>query len=253
MVLKFFVLISIFLFTACAKDTKKDHAIAKIPEASGICYDKISKTLYTVSDRGIVYEISTDGKIIRKKYIGNFDIEGIACDTKNNRLLVISEGNDDILILSKKNLSVTKQIDIKRSFEGKKILQKDKKNGIEGITIDNNGYIYISNQSHHKYPHPDPSVIIKIKDLHKSKTKIVSIIDPRRKDIAGLDYHDGYLYMVSDTNNKLYRYNFKEKKIDKKVSLPKFAQEGIAFDENGNIYLADDRGEILKYLIDELL
>ncbi len=253
MVLRYFILTWIFLFTACATNTKKDHTIAKIPEASGICYDKNSKTLYTISDRGTVYQLSLSGKKLRKNHIGNFDIEGIACDSKNDRLLVISEGNDNILIINKKNLTIKKKIDIKRSFKGVKILLKDKEYGIEGITIDDDGYIFISNQSHHKYPHPDPSVIIKIKDLHKSKTKILSVIDPRRKDIAGLDYHKGYLYMVSDTNDKLYRYDFKEKRIDAKAKLPKFAQEGVAFDEDGNIYFADDNGRILKYSADEIL
>ncbi len=250
--IKNFLIFLMLVLTAC-EGGKRDHVIAKIPEASGICYDKSSKTLFAVSDRGTVYELSLDGKKIRKKHIGNFDTEGIACDNKNNRLLVISEGVDNIMILNKKNLTIEKKINIKRSFNGQKILQKDKEYGIEGVTIDNKGYIYICNQSHHKYPHPDPSVIIIIKDLNKTKTKILSIIDPRKKDIAGLDFYDGYLYMVSDTNDRLYRYNFKEKRIDAKAKLPKFAQEGVAFDDYDNIYFADDNGRILKYSANDLL
>ncbi|RUM63273.1 MAG: hypothetical protein DSZ05_08875, partial [Sulfurospirillum sp.] len=55
------------------------------------------------------------------------------------------------------------------------------------------------------------------------------------------------LYFVSDTDDRLYRYDLKKGKIDLSAKLPKFAQEGITFDNKGNIYFADDNGHIFKY------
>ena len=58
---------------------------------------------------------------------------------------------------------------------------------------------------------------------------------------------DGYLYMLSDKKNLLIKYDLKNNKTIKKIKLPKFAQEGICFDDKKNIYIADDDGRILKY------
>jgi uncharacterized protein YjiK len=245
--IKLFLFILLVGLTACEGEHKKSHIIANIPEASGICYDTATKRLYVVSDRGTLYELTKKGKIVRKRHLGNYDLEGIACDLKNNRLLAIEEGNDNILIINQKTLNVEKKISIRRSYNGKKLLVKDKRFGLEGITLDSAGNIYVSNQSYRKYPQKDPSVIILIKDLKHKKTPILSLIDPGPKDIAGLFYKDGNIYMVSDSNDKLYRYNLKKQKIDFIVKLPKFAQEGIAFDDDNHIYFANDNGNVLKY------
>ncbi len=245
--MKLLLLLSLLFFTACGKDRKKDHIIAKIPEASGICYYAKTDTLFAVSDRGRVYELSTEGKISHKRDIGKYDLEGIACDPKNDRLLGVDEGNDNILIIDAKTLHVQKEISVKRSFHDRKILVKDKEYGLEGITVDPLGNVYLANQSHHFYPHEDPSVIVTVKDLTRKKTPILSIIDPRIKDIAGLAYTKNGLYLISDTNDKIYHYNLTTRKRDFSTKLPKFAQEGIAFDNNGYIYFADDNGRIFKY------
>jgi len=38
----------------------------------------------------------------------------------------------------------------------------------------------------------------------------------------------------------------------KSYNLPEFAQEGIAFDGNGSLLLADDNGAVFKYTKKEL-
>ena len=53
--------------------------------------------------------------------------------------------------------------------------------------------------------------------------------------------------MVSDKKSLLIQYDLQLKKVIKKEKLQKkFAQEGITFDNNGNLYIADDKGQILK-------
>ena len=245
------ILLPLLFLAACANPLSPGkHRIAKIPEASGICYDTSRNTLFVVSDRGIVFELSTDGKILRKRHLGHYDLEGIACDPGQQMLYAAVEGKDNILLIDTHTLHIKKEVSIKRSFRGEKLLLKDKEYGLEGITLSANGkLLFLSNQSRHKYPRNDPSVIVIVKrdDLKKSKAEISGFIDPRKTDIAGLAYRNGFLYMVSDSKNRLYRYNFKTKKIDLKRKLPKFAQEGITFDDRGNLYLTDDNGAVLKY------
>ncbi len=241
--MKFQTLFFILFFTSCSHS---DNILVHIPEASGICYAKNTNSLFVANDEGSVFEINTEGKILRKKRLGNYDLEGVACDTEKGKLYFALEGDDNVLIVKQKTLTVQKEIKIKREFKKVKVLKKDKKNGLEGIAITPNG-IYLSNQSTKKWPKSDPSVLIKIDTLKKKKTAIKDIVDHGYKDIAGLSFHNGYLYMVSDRENLLIKYDLKNRKTVSTKKLQDFAQEGITFDDHGYIYFADDNGRILKY------
>jgi len=240
-----FYLFTTFLFlTACS--AKENHVIAKVPEASGICYSKQSNTLFVANDEGRVYELSLKGEILRKKRLGDYDLEGVACDEKKALLYFAVEGKDDLLVVKQKTFKVIKKININREYKGKTLLVKDKKRGLEGITMDDK-YFYLSNQSERKYPRKDPSVIVKIDRKSKKKTDIKGMINHKQVDVAGLAIHQGHLYMVSDTDNILIKYDIKRDKVISKKALPNFAQEGVTFDDQGYIYFADDDGRVLKY------
>lgn len=247
--MKFYTLFLILFFTSCSHS---DDVLVHIPEASGICYAKNTNSLFVANDEGKVFEISTDGKILREKRLGNYDLEGVACDIQKGKLYFAVEGDDNILIVSQKNLTVQKEIKIKRKFKKVNVLKKDKKNGLEGIAITPNG-IYLSNQSSKKWPKSDPSVLIKINSLKKKKVAIKDIVDHGYKDIAGLSFHNGYLYMVSDSENLLIKYDLKNGKTISTKKLQDFAQEGVAFDGHGYIYFADDNGRVLKYKFEGFL
>ena len=246
----FYVLSALFFLTSCL--ATENHVIATVPEASGICYAKNSNTLFVANDEGRVYELSTEGKILRKKRLGDYDLEGVACDEKKAQLYFAVEGSDDILVVKQKRLKVIKKININREYKGRKLLLKDKKRGLEGITMDSK-YFYLSNQSDRRYPRNDPSVIVKIDRKAKKKADIKGMIDHKQLDIAGLAMHDGYLYMVSDTDNQLIKYDIRRDKVVFIKALPEFAQEGVAFDDQGYIYFADDDGRVLKYLEIDLI
>lgn len=224
----------------------KEKIIAHIPEASGICYSKISDTLFVVNDEGIIYEITTNGKILREKNLGKYDLEGIDVDDKNRLLLLANEKKDSILVLKKDNFKIIKEIKLDRKYKKIKLLKKGG-DGIEGLALHNNK-IYAANQSNRSYPKKDSSVIVIFDyNLDKKRLKIESVIDPLFTDISGLTFYENNLYMISDKNSLLIGYNTKQKKIIKKYKLPKnFAQEGIAFDKKANLYIADDKGKILR-------
>jgi uncharacterized protein YjiK len=213
--------------------------IADIPEASGICFSQNSKTLFVVEDEGKIYEISTSGEVLRQKRLGDYDLEGIACDDREHRLLLAQEGEDAILVVSQKKLRLKKRIKIKKKFHGKTILRRDKKHGLEGITIVDDS-LFLSNQK-------DPSLVLKVPKKDKAKVPILELLKHGYKDVAGLAYHDGYLFMVSDSANLLLKYDIKEKRVVATAKLPLASQEGITFDNDGNLYIADDAGRVLKY------
>ncbi|WP_174247184.1 SdiA-regulated domain-containing protein [Arcobacter sp. LA11] len=240
------ILLGILIIMSVQNLFAKEKVIAKIPEASGISYSTKSNSLFVVNDEGSLYELSKKGKILREKKIGKYDFEGIVVDDKNNVLLLAIEGKENILILSKDDFKKINEISVKRTYEGVKVLKKGS-DGIEGIALKNNK-IYLSNQSNKLYPKNDSSVIVIINyDLKKKKQKIENIINHGLTDISGLTFIGDILYMISDNNNFIVSYDINKKKILKKDKLPKkFAQEGIAFDKKGNLYIADDKGQILK-------
>jgi len=245
--------ILIFLFLSTL--TLNAKTIAKIPEASGIKYVKKSNSLFVVNDEGTIYELSKKGKILRKRFLGKYDLEGITYDKKNDKLLLAVEGDESILILDRESLDFEQEIKIKRKYKKLKLLKKSKKAGIEAIAIDENGDIYLSNQSRITYKKKlkvNASVVFKIDSLDKKKAKITEVFNHGYIDIAGLTFHDGYLYMVSDKKNLLIKYDIKTNTTIKKIKLKKSAQEGICFDDKNNIYIADDKGRILKYKKDKL-
>lgn len=223
----------------------KENVIAKIPEASGICFYTPSKTLFVVNDEGNIYELSKKGKIKREHSLGDFDLEGIACDNEKELLYLCVEGDDSVLVVDVKSFKIIKEVPIKRKFNGIKVLKKDKKHGLEAIEIID-GVIYLSNQSYNIYPKEDSSIVFTIDTLAKNKAKITKIFNHGYVDIAALSYYQNILYMISDHDNLLIAYDPKNEKTIKTYKLPKASQEGLCFDDDGEIYIADESGKIIK-------
>ncbi len=210
--------------------------IAHIKEASGICFLQETRELIVVNDEGWIYRLKTDGKIVEKKYLGDYDLEGVA--SYENNLLVVVEDKNAIFVVHKESLEIIKKVAIKKH----KDIKKSKKHGLEAIVV-MKGEILLSYQNSH---------LVRIEGIRKKKTKIIQIYKHNYKDIAGLSSKDGILYMSSDKKNLLIKYDIEKAKTLLKVQLPKSAQEGICFDDKNNIYIADDNGQILKYKTKEL-
>ena len=234
----FFILFMSILFTmiACSSDHK--NRITSIPEASGISYCKRSNTLIVANDEGSFYEITPNGETILKYKLGKYDLEGVVCGRKE---IIFAVENGYLLRVNRKSLKVKKL-----KIVGNNI-QFSKKSGIEGIAKVNNLY-YLSIQS--KKSKKDAKLIV-VK-INLNSAEIMNIINHKIIDSAGMEYYKGKLYIVSDKKDKLYIYDIKNNTITKKIKLDKFAQEGVTFDNKGNIYFADDNGAVFKYRQKEL-
>jgi len=215
----------------------KGKEIAKIPEASGISYCSDTDTLIVANDEGSYYEINRKGKILQKNKLGNYDLEGVVCE--DNQLIFALE-NKGILIVERKS-GKKKKVTLDTFYNGKKLSLFDKKSGVEGIVKVGN-IVYLSKQSKKK-----KDSFISVVKLTPYPSRIVDVIEHEIADTAGLDYYDGYLYMVSDKKDILIKYDLEKKKTVQKVKLTEGAWEGIAFDSKGNVYLADDDGRVVKY------
>lgn len=233
---RYLLILNVLFFTSSyGKPTGK--IIAEIPEASGIAYCSDSDTLIVANDEGYYYEIDRDGKILKSTKLGNYDIEGVVCEDKE---LIFAIENKGILIIDKKRFH-KKKINLDTTYQGKKLPLFSKKAGVEGIAKKDDR-IYLAKQSNKK-----KKSFIAVVQLTPSSSKIIDVIEHRVSDTAGLTFHEGYLYMVSDKEDLLIKYDIQKKEKVDKVKLGKGAWEGIAFDNKGFVYLADDDGKVLRY------
>ena len=228
--------VSIFTITACNAESKSNK-IASIPEASGISYCHNSHTLMVANDEGTFYEITPKGVIISKHKLGKYDLEGVVCEDDK---IIFAVEDGALLQVNRKTLK-TKFLKIKGQD-----FKFSKKSGIEGITKIKDLY-YVSIQA--KKEKDSKILVLKVGNSH---AKVIKTIQHGIIDSSGMQYHDKKLYIVSDKKDKLYLYNIKKNKIKKKIKLPKFAQEGITFGVNKDIYFADDDGGVFKYTLKEL-
>jgi uncharacterized protein YjiK len=234
--MRYTLLITIALLLSACGDTLGEK-IVKIPEASGISYCNSTETLIVANDEGKYYEINRKGKILQKVKLGKYDLEGIVCEDEEFIFVIENKG---LLFVDRKTMKKKKVI-IDTSYQGKKLKLFDKKEGIEGIAkVDN--MVYLAKQSKKK-----KRSFIAVVRLTPYPSRIVDVIEHHIPDTAGLAYHDGYLYMVSDKEDLLIKYDLQKKKSVQKIKLGAGAWEGITFDNKGYVYLADDDGRVLKY------
>ncbi len=229
--LTLFALVSL----SCGKDTS--HRIAKIPEASGISYCKDSDTLIVANDEGRYYEIDREGNILNKKKVGKYDLEGVVCTDEDYIFVIEKKG---LLFVNKKN-GKKKKVTVDAAYRNKKLSLFDKKHGVEGIAK-NGDTLYLAKQAKKKH-----DSFVAVVHFDRYHTKIIDLIKHKISDTAGLTFHNGYLYMVSDKKDLLVQYDLEKEKVTYKIKLPKAALEGIAFDGKGFVYIADDDGYVLKY------
>ena len=218
----------ILTLTACSNE---QHKIVSIAEASGISYCQNTDTLMVANDEGSMYEITPKGEIVSRHKLGNYDLEGVVCG--DSEVIFAVEGGS-LLRVNRKSFK-TQELKI----DGFKF---NKKSGIEGIAKIGDLY-YLSIQAKKK---KKKAKILVVK-VGKKYAKIKKIINHGIIDSAGMEYHNNKLYIVSDKKDKLYIYNPRTNSVYKKIKLDKFAQEGITFDNSGNVFFADDDGAVLKY------
>jgi len=232
-----YIFLSLFVLVSLSYSRDTSHRIAEIPEASGISYCTDSDTLVVANDEGRYYEISRDGNILNKKKLGKYDLEGVVCTDKEFIFAIEDEG----LLFVNRKTGKKKKATFDTVYHAKKLSLFDKKDGVEGLAK-NGDTLYLAKQAKKKN-----DSFIAVVHFDRYHQKVIDLIKHKIPDTAGLTIHNGYLYMVSDKKDLLVQYDLEKKEITYKIKLPKAAQEGIAFDGKGFVYIADDDGYVLKF------
>ncbi|MFQ5434365.1 MAG: SdiA-regulated domain-containing protein [Anaerolineae bacterium] len=220
-----------------------------LAEASGIVFHPQRKTLFAVNDEGVIVEIDLAGQIINRRWVRAADFEGITLNPATGWLYVAVEGEEAIVEIDPETLTANRQFAIERTFAGDRLL-KTGGNGIEAIAFvpdkahPEGGAFFVANQS----LDGTESWVLEVEapltgDGRSAAIRSYFHLD--WPDLSGLYFDGQYLFVISDKINELIKVT-RDGEVIATVPLPGKDQEGITMDADGNWYIAQDAGMIMK-------
>jgi len=252
------------LFTACQPEAfligQMEEINQDIAEPSGIVFHAERGTLFAVGDEGTIAEITLDGVNIQKTLLFGNDFEGITYNPDTGMLYAIVEGDDTILELTADDLIVQRTFTIERDFQGTTLLPPGG-DGIEAITFipdrqhSEGGLFYVTDQSMGTAETADFGLLIEVEaplqsNQEASATAIITdyFTLEGHSDLSGLHYDNqsDSFYIISDSLDEVLKVT-RAGKLQNSVYLPGNHQEGITFDHDGFLYIAQDSGGIVKF------
>ncbi len=233
LIVLFIVLMSVIIYCNLFNNNKKATATnltpveelkVKVPEPSGLYFDTINKTLWTVSDdNSTIYNLDLKGNTLSTIKVDGYDLEGIT-SLNDTVLVTVLEQDREVVFLNKSGKEIkrfTVDVKVKRN------------QGLEGVTFNkSDSTLFIITEK-------NPGLLIKVdlngKILNKTKLKFAS-------DYSGLQYaeYDSSLYIISDEDKAIFKCNLDGTVLEKyKIKIKQI--EGIAIDsENSIMYIISD-------------
>lgn len=222
-----FVLLSFLSYNLSAQKNIKIKPVNKlkleIPEPSDIALSFAGDSFFIVSDKGKLFETDLNGKIIRKgdTYFG-LDCEGVFAD--KNYVYVVEEFSRRISVLSVKDLSLVKAVSI--PYHGAR------NKSYEAITYN------LTKNKFLLFTEKDPTLLLELDDnLNKVSEINISAL---ARDISGATYYDGFVWLLSDEDQKVIKLDANNYKVLGEWKIPVLNPEGIAFTKEGKLVIVSD-------------
>jgi hypothetical protein len=233
----------------------------EFPEPSDIVYHPQTGTLFIVGDEGTIGEMATAGKILRGRSMGKRDFEGLTVDPASGLLYALIEGENVILEINPVTFDTPRRFAIDGRYEGQTLVAKGAEN-LEGIAFvpdpkhPESGRFFITNRGvESNGPRAEKNrsflaelaVPLKTSVEKSSEVRIVAAWPLRVSDVTALTWvaRRQFLGAVCDGPD-LYIEMTLTGEIRSRSKIPGKKQEGIAFDDAGAAYIAQDGGGILK-------
>ena len=200
-----------------------------VEEPSGLDLSDNNTKLWTVGDsRSKMYQLDLTGNILKEISVPGSNLEGITYDFNDNTLWVVLESAGEILQLDTLGNEL-QRLSIAGVRDG---------GGLEGITINqNDDHIFLLKEK-------NPSVLLELDTAFEVvQYKRISTA----QDYSGMDYDSirDELWMVSDQNKEVLRYDLAGKILESYPIQVKKA-EGITINREQNIlYIVSDSADSL--------
>jgi uncharacterized protein YjiK len=207
------VLVS-FTSTTYLKSIKKYKL--KIEEPSDISLSTDGKSFYIVSDKGSLYKTDLEGKTITKSNLVGTDFEAVFA--KDNKVYVVDERYRKIYTLNENTLTQESAKTIPYSGARNSAYEGIEKSPVMLYELDEN-------------------------------LNVVNEIDFKSiTDISSITYADGFLWILSEEDHCLVKADANTYQPIKKYNINIVGAEGVAFDNNKQLYITSDgMGLIYKY------
>ena len=238
-VVELFVVGGLLLMASCRPESfDVDYSIIlesyemSIYEPSGLSYSSDRQSLYTVSDRGMIYQISLTGNTLKELSYTGDDFEGITVDSLTSDIYICEEGKGNLVKLNSKGVEQS-------SYN---ILNNPGNKGLEGLTYNKNLDVF------YMLKEMSEGLLIKYSVKNNSQTEIKLNF---AHDYSGIYYNNvsNKLWIVSDESKTLTQCTLDGIKI-KSYKLPISGVEGIVVnDTETEAYVVSDPNNKL-YKID---
>ncbi|MBX7185311.1 MAG: SdiA-regulated domain-containing protein [Vicinamibacteria bacterium] len=227
-------------------------AVAGVKEPSGIVFSPSRGTLFVVGDEGSLVEVATDGKVVAQIPTGG-NLEDVAVHTPSGRLVLLSEKKGELIVLDPstgKKTGKFKLDDVALLGEA----GVDKNQGFEGLAFrkedgrPGGGTFYLVHQRK-----PAMLVALAFDPLQAAGTlgaeSLVSRTEvPNRDDLTAVTYEASLdrLFVIADSKDRLAMLKVTGEE-QAEIVLPGVQQEGLSFDAQGNLWIADDQAGLLVF------
>lgn len=191
-----------------------------LSEPSGIVYNSLNNSFYVVSDTlAKIFEIDLNGNLLRSIQVNANDLEGITLSINLDTIYVVEESDN---LVTSFLLNGTKINSFSVDVSTNSI------NGLEGIAIDANNYIYVLNEKLPRY-------LVKLQnEVEISRTEITAA-----DDLSDVCYDSvlDCLWIISDESEKIM-------KVTKSGSV--ISEWQIPFSKGEGITLVDDKIYVVR-------
>lgn len=235
-----------------------DWPLAEVPEPSGLCFCPARNTLFIVDDGGpgrpaSLAEVDLEATVLQQQALGQ-DLEGVCWCPLDGLLYVADEAGERVHLVEPGGLKVVGECEIARDFNGTPLLQAGR-NGIEGIEFipdaaaPGGGYFLLLNQD-------DPHCIVRVdRAAFTGRTPGVPVpladFWPLPDINSGELYFDASaeeLWVVHSWMNLVELLDLETMQSLRWEVLPGCAQEAVALDGQGRLWIGSDTGGLARYL-----
>jgi uncharacterized protein YjiK len=217
-----------------------------VAEPSGVAFHPQTGHLFVIGDDGKLAELERSGKVVRSLALpGN--LEDVAVHTPTGDLVVLSENNSELILYDPIGHKERKRWRLdKTALLGRASAEANQ--GFEGLGFrpdaaqPGGGVFYLTHQRK-----PSQVVAIAFDPSRPAGTLGADIVKGRwemtgYEDLTAITWAAGLdrLLVVSDAKDVLIVMRT-DGTVERDVPLPGKQQEGIAVDDEGNLWVADDK------------
>jgi uncharacterized protein YjiK len=227
-------------------------AYAGAREPSGVAFDAAGGRLFVVGDEGRLVELDAAGRTVRSDAVAG-NLEDVALHTPSGNLVLLAEKKGELVLFDPRAHAELRRWRLdEAALLGREPAGRDQ--GFEGLAfredaaLAGGGVFYLVHQR-------APAMIVAIAfDTELAAGRLpAGVVNARwpledRGDLTAATYAASLdrLLVIADGKDRLLVLR-PDGGVEAEVVLPGLQQEGLSFDAAGTLWVADDRGGLLRF------